>query len=300
MANGNRIRGGDSRPDRGVETSFDDLAKGLGSGAVSRRKALRWMGGALVGAALTAIPGVAWAKPKPGKCSKDAQCPTGQVCVNGSCACQSGTTLCGGACVPVCTPPKELNACECTCPNGCPENQIQDPTTCECRCPELTCPGTGQEQDPETCQCRCPGDEELCASNNTCMPPCPAGETRNPTTCLCEGSLACPDQRCGNYYLRCHPEGPCVCLQTAEGGGFCYAYFTATPCGAECNTSLDCGSGQVCVVETCCQSSLRGVCLPTSSECSLNLEVAAGATASEAPPSGNTPVSPPLSAAKRG
>src|SRR5215211_1428537 len=40
---------------------FDDVAKGLASGTVSRGQALRWMGGALVGAALASVPGVAWA-----------------------------------------------------------------------------------------------------------------------------------------------------------------------------------------------------------------------------------------------
>jgi hypothetical protein len=40
---------------------FDDVAKGLASGTVSRGQALRWMGGALVGAALASVPRVAWA-----------------------------------------------------------------------------------------------------------------------------------------------------------------------------------------------------------------------------------------------
>jgi hypothetical protein len=40
---------------------FDDVAKGLASGTVSRGEALRWMGGALVGAALASVPRVAWA-----------------------------------------------------------------------------------------------------------------------------------------------------------------------------------------------------------------------------------------------
>jgi hypothetical protein len=39
---------GDSSPDRSsIITSFDELGKGLAIGAVSRRKALRWMGGAV-------------------------------------------------------------------------------------------------------------------------------------------------------------------------------------------------------------------------------------------------------------
>jgi len=53
---------GDSSPDTSsVITSLDELTKGLATGTVSRRKALRWMGGALVGAALASVPGVAWA-----------------------------------------------------------------------------------------------------------------------------------------------------------------------------------------------------------------------------------------------
>src|SRR5215217_4516829 len=87
----------------GVITSFDELTKGLATGAVSRRKALRWMGSALVGAALASVPRVAW-----------AACPEGQTrcgdrCVNlqtnerycGSCRnrCRSTQTCCGGRCV---------------------------------------------------------------------------------------------------------------------------------------------------------------------------------------------------------
>src|SRR5215207_2206366 len=45
----------------GEATSFDELAKGLASGTLSRRKALRLMGAALVGGALASVPGVAWA-----------------------------------------------------------------------------------------------------------------------------------------------------------------------------------------------------------------------------------------------
>ena len=34
-----------------TESSFDELAKGLASGTLSRGKAIRWMGGVLLGAA---------------------------------------------------------------------------------------------------------------------------------------------------------------------------------------------------------------------------------------------------------
>ena len=54
------------------EGSLDELATGLGlpSGNFSRGKALRIMGAALVGGALAAFPGAAWAKEKLDKVEK--------------------------------------------------------------------------------------------------------------------------------------------------------------------------------------------------------------------------------------
>ena len=57
-------RGGDSRPAPRGETSFDELAKELAEGKLSRRNALRWIGGTLVGSLLASIPGVALATPQ--------------------------------------------------------------------------------------------------------------------------------------------------------------------------------------------------------------------------------------------
>ena len=51
-----------AHPERSTaELSFDELAKDVASGTLSRRKALRLLGAALVGSALASIPGVAWA-----------------------------------------------------------------------------------------------------------------------------------------------------------------------------------------------------------------------------------------------
>jgi hypothetical protein len=81
--------------------SFDELTRGLASGTLSRGKALRLMGAALVGGALASIPGIAWAKGKPGgrKCNHDQQCASGQ-CVEGRCG--GGSTcdgqICGDSC----------------------------------------------------------------------------------------------------------------------------------------------------------------------------------------------------------
>src|SRR5215207_2662128 len=45
------------------EHSLDTLAKGLANDTISRRDALKWVGAAIVGGLLSAIPGVAWGAP---------------------------------------------------------------------------------------------------------------------------------------------------------------------------------------------------------------------------------------------
>jgi hypothetical protein len=104
------------------EHSFDELARGLASGSVSRRKALRLMGAALVGGALASIPGVAWGEPPSG----GLDCPAGRT------RCTSGGSN------SVCCRCSERNP---RCPSG---------TTCSC------C-GTRHafDQGPQECIC-CP------------------------------------------------------------------------------------------------------------------------------------------------
>src|SRR5215211_4604175 len=74
------------------ERSFDELASGLASGNISRGKALRLMGAALVGGVLASIPGMAGAAPKPKcpacagsercSCVKDLGNPGQRACVD--------------------------------------------------------------------------------------------------------------------------------------------------------------------------------------------------------------------------
>lgn len=45
------------------ESSFDELAKELASGTISRRGVLRLIGSAIVGTVLASVSGVAWAAP---------------------------------------------------------------------------------------------------------------------------------------------------------------------------------------------------------------------------------------------
>ena len=82
------------------ESSFDELAKGLASGKVSRSKALKLMGGALLGAALASVPGVAWANDcrRLGReCRRDSQCCSRNCMRRGDdkvCGCPEGQTRC--------------------------------------------------------------------------------------------------------------------------------------------------------------------------------------------------------------
>src|ERR671911_2272707 len=88
-------------PQGGVGLSLDELAKGLATGTLSRGKAIRWMGGAILGAALASVPGVAWANDdcrRLGReCRRDSQCCSRNCIRRGDdkiCGCPEGKTLC--------------------------------------------------------------------------------------------------------------------------------------------------------------------------------------------------------------
>jgi hypothetical protein len=82
--------------------SFDDLARGLASGSVTRRRALRLMGGVLVGGTLASlgIGGVAGADP-PGCKRNGKHCKRDKLCCSGECS-SSGTCVGGVGCLPGC------------------------------------------------------------------------------------------------------------------------------------------------------------------------------------------------------
>jgi hypothetical protein len=108
-----------------TERSFDELARGLASGKLSRGKALKFMGAALVGGALASLglSGEAAADP-PGckrngkKCKKDEQCCS-RTCLDGTCAiaptaepCPSGRVLLStGTCAIPCDDPADCPSC---------------------------------------------------------------------------------------------------------------------------------------------------------------------------------------------
>ena len=105
---------------------FDELARGLASGSISRGRALRLMGAALVGGALASVGiGEAGADPigckRNGKaCKKDTQCCSGFCGEGGTCACKPYSSACtnnGECCSGFCNQfgvcDQNVVACEC-------------------------------------------------------------------------------------------------------------------------------------------------------------------------------------------
>jgi hypothetical protein len=235
-------RGGDSQPAPRGETSFDELGKGLASGSISRRQAVRWMGGALLGSVLAIVPGVeAFAAPKPPK----GRCPAGFVNCRGTCVriqnnpshcggcfiqCGPNETCCGSQCSDLCSDPlncgacgnaciegAECQGCGCVCPSG--------TTECGGQCVSTTCP-EGQFFNPSTCQCE-EGVEECSGSQQPCDAP---------------------------FFCGSSEFGDCICFITAAGPHRC---FQLSECGGPCVNDSDCPSGFACAVN-CCGS----VCYP--------------------------------------
>ena len=224
-----------------TESSFDELAKGLASGSISRGRAIRLMGAALVGGTLGSfgIGGVAAAdnlcKPTGKKCNKNKQCCSGN-CSGGKCAaCPSGQVLCNGSCVST----------------SCPEGQTFNPTSCQCECPSgqvlcsngscvsTSCP-EGQILNTTTCQCGCPSGQVLC-SNGSCGLPnggtCTANTQCCSGTCLANGICA-PCRFTGSI---CAPGDNC-CDGTCENGKCCAPMSHPCRTDDDCCGSLHCGT----------------------------------------------------------
>ena len=100
------------------ESSFDELAKGLASGTISRRGVLRLIGSATVGTVLASVSGVAWAAPPEGR---GRPCPKGEKkCGNGCCS-SPEDLCCGGVCTNVVFDRFNCGRCgnECAAGEGC-------------------------------------------------------------------------------------------------------------------------------------------------------------------------------------
>jgi hypothetical protein len=178
--------------------SFDELARALANGSVSRRRALRLMGGLLVGSALGSIPGVAWADDD--RCS-EGQTRCGDRCVNlqrnerhcGSCSnrCRSTQTCCKGRCVNL-----QRNERHCgSCFNRCAEGE---------ECVDGVCGGGEPTCTPSSCPSKC-ACKDLVGGGQACVDPVGEPVTsceQCPTATFCVATL-------DPGTFECH--GPCLC-----------------------------------------------------------------------------------------
>jgi hypothetical protein len=178
--------------------SFDELAKGLASGTVSRRKALKMLGAALVGGAFASMPGVAWAA-KGGnseciRCCKETFDPgrERQQCISagahGECPVTCDGNGGGGGCPPGSLPPvSEQTTCgPLTAGGGCGVSCLWNECTGEINC--VCCPIGGP------CPCLTPPDPQPACIRFTaaCPGPQECYNTANPPESTIGLNIPCP------------------------------------------------------------------------------------------------------------
>ena len=184
-----------------IAISLDELAKGLATGTLSRGKAIRWMGGALLGAALASVPGVALAddcRRLGRECRRDSQCCTRNCIRRGDdkvCGCPEGRTRCNDRCVNLKTNERHCGRCF----NRCPEGQECVRGTCAAAC--ISNGGGPCTTDDECCSGNCD-------SSGFCLPPtgpnsvdCLCGDSTQVSSCT---SLQCSDVAAISSFV-CNP-----------------------------------------------------------------------------------------------
>jgi hypothetical protein len=174
--------------------SFDELARGLASGSISRGKALRLMGAALVGGTLSSlgIGGVAAADPpgckRNGKsCKNDEQCCSlnceggkcAAACVSNGGACTTSGQCCSGNCSNgFCCPSGYVGLRNGTCAKPCTVGPVSE---CAAGCFCSITPSGARYCVPS----RGGGSGTLCMDDSQC----PTGE-------FCNGPAGSPEGFC--------------------------------------------------------------------------------------------------------
>jgi hypothetical protein len=204
------------------ERSFDELAKGLSNGTLSRGKALKLLGGAFFGAALMPLfpqQAQALTRRQRRRCRRQG----GTVCSSGTRAsevcCPSGTTCLAG---PTCCPSTQVCGSACcqsaqSCVNG----------TC---CPSTQVCGSACCQSGETCVATCPpsgdcfiGDD----GDNLVRTCCPEAQVCNSPFSISDRICCNPGDICLNGRCYSEPPPPVECVNqvgetvTCEPGYAC-------------------------------------------------------------------------------
>jgi hypothetical protein len=192
-----------------------------------------------------------------GSCSTDADCASGTVCVDGTCAspsttCASGQTECGGACTDLASDPDNCGACGTACPAGasCGSGACATTTIVD---------GGGACSTDSDCA---PGSE--CVSGE-CVPPVVVADACAPATCASLGLT------CGSTSDGCGGTLDCgTCAGDAGVDATSDAASDATTCAAgetDCSgicsdltsDSANCGAcGAVCPAGATCSEGACG------------------------------------------
>jgi hypothetical protein len=193
-----------------VDRSLDDLARELATSNVSRGRALKIMGSALLGSVLAAVPGVAWAADR----------------------CSEGQTRCGDRCVNLKTKERHCGSCS----NRCGSKQ----TCCQGRCVNLQ----RSERHCGSCSNRC-DDGEQCVRGE-CQGGCPPGETVC-TGCACETVACTPGTQGCNPNSGTSTGGSCFANADGVGTTCACGFGVCTNDCSECaNLGLVCVSNPDC------------------------------------------------------
>jgi hypothetical protein len=160
---------------RTTENSLDELAKGLATGTLSRGKAIRWMGGALLGAALASVPGVALADDDcrrfGRRCRRDSQCCSGNCVRRGDdkvCGCPEGQRRCNDRCVNLKRNENHCGSCSNRCAEG--EQCVSGECTPTCGANGDSC-DEGTQCCSDNCSngtCACKPYSSACNNNGEC------------------------------------------------------------------------------------------------------------------------------------
>jgi Stigma-specific protein, Stig1 len=189
--------------------SFDELAKGLAGGTISRSRALRLMGTVVLGGVLASIPGVAWAQQRGrggGGGSAQGRCP-------------EGTVNCRGKCVILAEDRNNCGGCGVVCPEGrlcvggtcCPTERVCGSGT------SATCCAAGQRCLPAstTGELTCCPEGQMCGTGATATC-CTGGSICHTSGVCCFRGGVTPPTPCGVFPAQCCPDATCF------GGTICF------------------------------------------------------------------------------
>ncbi len=220
MAGVNDFREGSVRRGATGQNSFDELAKGLASGTITRVQALKLIGAAVLGTMLVPLlPRRAFADSEDG--CPAAHDPCGDIC------CRPGEECCGnGTC---------CGAAEKCCGDG----------IC-CGAAEDCCAGTCCEHRKDCVDGQCVCSPQFVTCGSECCDPiletCVGGQCRNLfcESCWAEGGNCCQDVTGGVLVGQaCCSPGESTCMRGGEGCICC-------PEGTRC-PDIDLGEAFACV-----------------------------------------------------